>query len=144
MNRVFLISIYTLTALAGGMIAFAEELPFPSGLTLPLAILAYYFNEREQRWRIGTFWANSCGVLAFGIAGAELLIAGYSEAGFAAEGRLLAGAHLLSYLVWIALFQDKKGRQYWWLMALGVMQVAVGAILSNDPLFGAMMLIYVF
>lgn len=144
MNRVFLISIYALTALAGGMMAFAEELPFPSGLTLPLAIIAYHFNEREHRWRIGTLWANACGVVAFGIAGAELLIAGYSEAGFAAEGRLLAGAHLLSYLVWIALFQDKKGRQYWWLMALGVMQVAVGAILSNDPLFGALMLIYVF
>lgn len=144
MNRIFLISIYTLTAFSGGMMAFAEELPFPSGLTLPLAILAYYFNERERRLRIGTFWANCCGVMAFGIAGAELLNAGYSEAGFAAEGRLLAGAHLLTYLVWIALFQDKKGRQYWWLLALGVMQVAVGAILSSDPLFGALLLIYVF
>ena len=42
MNRPFLISIYALTALSGGMIAFAEEIPFPSGLTLPLAILAYF------------------------------------------------------------------------------------------------------
>lgn len=144
MNRTFLISIYTLTALSGGMIAFAEEIAFPSGLTLPLAILAYFFNEREQRIRIRTLWANVLGILAFGIAGVELLAAGYSEAGFAAEGRLLAGAHLLSYLVWVALFQDKKGRQYWWLMALGVMQVAVGAILSHEPAFGVLLLIYVF
>ncbi len=56
----------------------------------------------------------------------------------------MAGAHLLSYLVWIALFQNKSGRQYWWLLALGVMQVAVGAILSHDPLFGCMLLVYVF
>lgn len=144
MNRPFLISIYTLTALSGGMIAFAEEIPFPSGLTLPLAILAYFFNEREHKIRIKTFWANILGVVAFAIAATELLVAGFSEAGFVAEGRLLAGAHLLSYLVWIALFQDKKGRQYWWLLALGVMQVAVGAILSHDPFFGVMLLIYVF
>jgi nitrogen fixation-related uncharacterized protein len=144
MNRPFLISIYALTALSGGMIAFAEEIPFPSGLTLPLAILAYFFNEREHRIRIKTFWANIFGVVAFGTAATELLVAGFSEAGFAAEGRLLAGAHLLSYLVWIALFQDKHGRQYWWLMALGVMQVAVGAILSHDPFFGVMLLVYVF
>lgn len=144
MNRSFLISIYSLTALSGAMIAFAEEIPFPSGLTLPLAILAYFFNEREQRIRIKTYWANILGLAAFGIAATELLVAGYSEAGFAAEGRLLAGAHLLSYLVWIALFQDKHGRQYWWLLALGVMQVAVGAILSHDPLFGIMLLVYVF
>lgn len=144
MNRPFLISIYALTALSGGMIAFAEEIPFPSGLTLPLAILAYFFNEREHKIRIKTFWANILGVVAFAIAATELFVAGFSEAGFVAEGRLLAGAHLLSYLVWIALFQDKKGRQYWWLMALGVMQVAVGAILSHDPFFGVMLLIYVF
>lgn len=144
MNRPFLISIYTLTALSGGMIAFAEEIPFPSGLTIPLAMLAYFFNEKEHRLRIRTLWANALGILAFGIAAAELLIAGYSQAGFAAEGRLLAGAHLLSYLVWIALFQDKRGRQYWWLMALGVMQVAVGSILSQEPLFGVLLLIYVF
>lgn len=144
MNRPFLISIYSLTALSGAMIAFAEEIAFPSGLTLPLAILAYYFNEKTQRIRIRTLWANALGIVAFGIAATELLIAGYSQAGFAAEGRLLAGAHLLSYLVWIALFQDKKGRQYWWLMALGVMQVAVGSILSQEPLFGALLLIYVF
>ncbi|NQV23387.1 MAG: DUF3488 domain-containing protein [Rhodopirellula sp.] len=144
MNRPFLISIYTLTALSGAMIAFAEEIPFPSGLTLPLAILAYFFNEREQRIRIKTLWANVLGIVAFGIAATELLVAGFSDAGFAAEGRLLAGAHLLSYLVWIALFQDKHGRQYWWLMALGVMQVAVGAILSHDSFFGVMLLIYVF
>ncbi len=68
MNRPFLISIYTLAALSGGMIAFAEEIPFPSGLTLPLAILAYFFNEREQRIRITTYWANILGLLAFGIA----------------------------------------------------------------------------
>jgi protein-glutamine gamma-glutamyltransferase len=144
MNRPFLISIYTLTALSGGMIAFAEEIPFPSGLTLPLAILAYFFNEREHRIRLKTFWANILGVAAFGTAATELLVAGFSEAGFVAEGRLLAGAHLLSYLTWIALFQDKHGRQYWWLMALGVMQVAVGAILSHDPFFGVMLLVYVF
>lgn len=144
MTRTFLISIYGLTALAGVMLAFAEEIAFPTGLTLPVAILAWHFNEQTKQLRIQTFWANLLGVGAFLISGAELVIAGFSEIGFAAEGRLLAGAHLLTYLTWIALFQDKQGRQYWWMLALSLMQVAVGAILSQSSGFGLLLIIYVF
>lgn len=144
MTRIFHYSIYSLVALASLMLTFAEENAFPTGFTVPIAILALYLNEMRRSVRINTLMANLLGLGSFAIAGSELLIAGLGDQVIAAEGRVLAGAHLLSYLTWVALFQDKAGRQYWWLMALSVMQVAVGAILTQESAFGALMLLYVF
>lgn len=144
MTRIFLISIYSLLALASLMLAIAEELPLPTGLTVPLAALALHLNEQKRSVRLTTLWANMLGLGAFGVAGLELMLAGFAGAGGAAELRVLAGAHLLTYLSWVALFQAKQGRQYWWMMALSVMQVAVGAILTQSGAFGALLIVYVF
>lgn len=144
MTRIFLISIYALVALASLMLAIAEELPLPTGLTVPLAAVAFHLNETRRRIRLTTLWANTLGLGAFGVAGLELFLASYAGAGSAAELRVLAGAHLLTYLTWVALFQAKEGRQYWWLMGLSVMQVAVGSILTQDGAFGALLIAYVF
>lgn len=126
------------------MLAIAEELPFPTALTVPLAAIAFHQNETRRNIRLTTVWANVLGLGAFGVAALELLLAGYSDGGGAAELRVLAGAHLLTYLTWVALFQAKEGRQYWWLMGLSVMQVAVGSILTQSGLFGALLIFYVF
>jgi transglutaminase-like putative cysteine protease len=144
MTRVFLISIYSLIGLAALMLAIAEELPLPTGLTVPLAALALHLNEQKRSIRLTTLWANMLGLGAFGVAGLELMLAGFAGAGSAAELRVLAGAHLLTYLTWVALFQAKEGRQYWWMMALSVMQVAVSSILTQSGAFGALLIIYVF
>jgi len=137
MKTVFHASIYSLTALAGFTLAFAEGALFPTILTVPLAFLALLLNEHLRIVRMSVLWSNLLGVVAFGVAVFEL-------AGTDAETRVLAGGHLLSYLTWIALFQAKHGRQYWWLLALGVMQVAVSSILTEQGLFGFMLAIYVF
>jgi len=137
MNTVFHVSIYSLTGLAGLILAFAEERFLPSLLTVPLAFLAWLLNEKLRLIRLNVLWSNLSGVAAFIVAANELL-------GESSETRVLAGAHLLTYLTWIALFQAKRGRQYWWLLALGVMQVAVSSILTEQGMFGVLMAVYVF
>ena len=137
MKTVFLASVYSLAALAGLILAIAEEQPFPTVLTVPFAFLALLLNERLKVIRLSVMWSNVLGIVAFVVAAIEL-------AGADTETRVLAGGHLLSYLTWIALFQKKHGRQYWWLLALGVMQVAVSSILTEQGLFGLLLAVYVF
>lgn len=144
MTKIFHLSIYALIAIAAMMLSMAEGTAFPTGLTVPAAMLAWFLNEKLRKVRLRTLTANVLGILAFGLAGAELLYSQVEESGFAEERRVLAGAHLLSYLTWIALFQAKQGRQYWWLLALSVMHVAVGSILTQDGEFGVLILVYVF
>ena len=137
MKTVFHVSIYSLIALSGLILTFAEESFFPTVLTVPLALLALLLNEHLKVVRLSVFWSNLLGIAAFGIAALELT-------GANVETRVLAGAHLLTYLTWIALFQSKRGRQYWWLLALSVMQVAVSSILTEQGLFGVLLTVYVF
>jgi transglutaminase-like putative cysteine protease len=144
MTNVFHLSLYSLVAIAAMMLSLAEGSAFPTGLTVPAALLALYLNEKRRAIRLRTLTANVFGLVAFALAGIELLYSQVEESGFAQERRVLAGAHLLSYLTWIALFQAKQGRQYWWLLALSVMHVAVGSILTQDGVFGGFILVYVF
>jgi transglutaminase-like putative cysteine protease len=137
MKTVFHVSIYSLTALSGLILAIAEESFFPAGLTVLLAFLALVLNEQLRLVRLSVLWSNLLGLAAFAIAAFELT-------GADVETRVLAGAHLLTYLTWIALFQQKRGRQYWWLLALSVMQVAVSSILTEQGMFGVLLAIYVF
>ena len=137
MKTVFHVSIYSLIALSGLILTFAEESFFPTVLTVPLAFLALILNEHLKVVRLSVLWSNLLGIAAFGAAALEL-------SGANVETRVLAGAHLLTYLTWIALFQTKRGRQYWWLLALSVMQVAVSSILTEQGLFGVLLIVYVF
>ncbi|MDA0586621.1 MAG: transglutaminaseTgpA domain-containing protein [Planctomycetota bacterium] len=137
MKTVFHVSIYSLIALSGLILTIAEESFFPTVLTVPVALLALLLNEHLKVVRLSVFWSNLLGIAAFGIAALELT-------GANVETRVLAGAHLLTYLTWIALFQTKRGRQYWWLLALSVMQVAVSSILTEQGLFGVLLTVYVF
>nr|MBC8289506.1 DUF3488 domain-containing protein [Planctomycetota bacterium] len=137
MKTVFHASVYSLAALAGLILAIAEEQLFPAILTVPLAFLALLLNERLKVVQLSVLWSNVLGLGAFVVAAFEL-------AGEDTETRVLAGAHLLTYLTWIALFQKKHGRQYWWMLALGVMQVAVSSILTEQGLFGMLLAAYVF
>jgi len=144
MTGIFHLSLYALVAIAAMMLSMAEGRAFPTGLTVPAALLALYLNEKRRTVRLRTLTANMLGLGAFALAGAELLYSQLEETGFVRERQVLAGAHLLSYLTWIALFQAKQGRQYWWLLALSVMHVAVGSILTQDGAFGALITVYVF
>jgi protein-glutamine gamma-glutamyltransferase len=130
---VFFVSIYGLTAIAGLMLAFAEGSPFPEILTPALAIVAYFLTDRTRTFHIPVTWANVLGVAAF-------LYAGYQMFNTTIELRLLAGAHLVVYLTWIVLFQEKRLPQYWWMCALSVLQVSIGSILTISSSYGGMLL----
>ena len=76
------------------------------------------------------------------LAGLGSLGLALSEFGGGGESRLLAGGHLLVYLAWTFLLQVKDLRRMWWLFALSVLQVAVGAVLTIQPWFGAALFVY--
>jgi hypothetical protein len=122
LSSTFQLSLYLLVALAGAMLAIGEEAFFPSGLTVPLALLALVLNERGK-WRMSALVGNLLGLVALGTGGFEFF-------GEQADARLLAGAHFLVYITWIVLWQAKGIRQYWWLCALSLLQVSLGAVLT--------------
>src|SRR5262245_3493484 len=132
----FQISVYSLTSLAGGMLAYGEETFFPSALTVPLSVLALVYNERRRRWRLPVLATNLLGIAALGTAGYEFF-------GERPDARLLAGAHVLVYITWIVMFQVKEMRHYWWLCALSLLQVALGPLLTlSTEWYGVLLLGY--
>ena len=132
---VFFVSIYGLTAIAGLMLAFAEGNPFPEILTPALAIVAYVLTDRTRKlFTPRAFGPTRWASLAFLYAGYQM----YRSRPI--ELRLLAGAHLVVYLTWIVLFQEKHLPQYWWMCALSVLQVAIGSILTISSSYGGMLL----
>jgi protein-glutamine gamma-glutamyltransferase len=135
LTQVFQISIYTLTAFAAGMLAYGEEFPIPTALTIPLAVLAYHANDRHRKFHLNTFASNLLATMAVTAAAIEFFSGSI-------ESRLLSGAHLMAYITWIVMFQHKSTRQYWWLCALGLLQVAVGSVLTNSGWYGIMLLVY--
>jgi hypothetical protein len=135
---VFFVSIYGLTAIAGLMLAFAEGNPFPEILTPALAIVAYVLTDRTRKLFLPVLWANALGIVAFLYALYQMYAVSTTEL------RLLAGAHLVVYLTWIVLFQEKGLPQYWWMAALSVLQVAIGSILTISSSYGGMLLGFMF
>jgi len=133
---VFHFSLYVLVALAGAMLAFGEESFFPSGLTVLLSGFVLYFNERSARLRLAPWVGNLLGLAALGALAYEFF-------GESPESRLLAVAHFLVYITWIVLLQAKGVRQYWFLCALSLLQVAVGSVLTGSTgVYGLMLLTY--
>jgi transglutaminase-like putative cysteine protease len=136
LNSVFLFSIYSMIGLAAAMLAYGEETPFPSAITVLLAGVALFFNERERRLRLSVLASNLLGLTALGVALVEF-------SGSQEDAKLLAGAHFLVYITWIVLFQKKEIRHYWWLCALSLLQVAVGPLFTmSTGWYGVMLLAY--
>ena len=141
LSFVFKLSIYTLTAFVGLALGAAERGPIPF-LSLPVAIFAYWWCEvpkpgHERRGGLVESTAVWIGGLAFIAAAIEFF-------GVNIEGRLLSGIHLVVYLTWIVLLQQKSIYRYWLLMTLGMMQIAVGSVLTNANWYGLYMVIYLF
>ncbi len=136
LTLIFQISVYCLIALSSFMFMLAEGGLFPQLFTIPLGLITLFFTDRWNKFSMSPLWANILGLLAF------LLVCGefFSDI----EGRLLAGAHFLVYLTWIILLQKKGDTQYWWLFALGFLQIAVGAVLTESGFYGILLVVYLF
>lgn len=133
----FLYGLTLTVCCASTVLALAEGFFFPVGLTPFIALVAWQFSERKQWIVLPLFAANGFGVLAVVAAGVELAFG-------TVEARILSGAHLIVYLTWIVLFMRKHDRQYWWLVALSVLQLAVSSVLTQSPLFGFALIIMLF
>ena len=101
LSSVFQISVYSLTCLASLILAYGEGAVWPQALTPPLALMALFFTEKTQRFRLPIMTANLLGLIAFSAAIIEFF-------GEDIESKLLSGAHLIVYLTWVVMFQRKS------------------------------------
>ena len=113
--------------------AAAEEAPLAL-ITIPLALGSLVVIDLLGWLRPPRILLNLAALGAMGFALLE-----FREQG---ESRLLAGGHLVVYLTWTFLGQQKDLRRMWWMFALSVLQVAVGAVLTNQPWYGAALFVY--
>ncbi|MDB5337081.1 MAG: hypothetical protein JWN70_2700, partial [Planctomycetaceae bacterium] len=133
----FYLSIYGLAALSGGILAWAEQTPSVTALTPPIAVIALLLNERFRVLRLDGLWIAGVGLLAF-------IYPTYELFNGREDVKLLAGAHLLAILQWVLMFYNKSAHQYWWICVLSCLQIALAALLTNSPLFGLLILVYMF
>lgn len=135
LEKAFRLSVYGSAALAGMMLSAAEGTLLPTGLTVVVALLAMVLLESGRLRGCPSIVSNFMGLVAFGVAASEFM-------GGSIESRLLSGAHLLVYLQWIVMLQRKTRRQYWAICALALLQVAVGAVLTEDSWYGMLLVFF--
>ncbi len=124
--------------IAAAIFAAAEEAPLAL-LTLPLALLSLVLIDWSGWVKPPRLLLNLAGLAALAYAMFE------SRQTDPAESRLnqlLAGGHLAVYLTWTFLWQQKDLRRMWWMIALSVLQVAIGSVLTNQPWYGVALLVY--
>ena len=138
LRDVFLVSVYVLFALATLLLVVGEDSAFPQAVGFPLSVFALVLIDGRRQLRVPTWALNSGATLSVAAAVWEFI-------GESPESRLTAAAHLLVYLGWVVLLGGKANRQYWWLLTLSVLQVAVGAVLvdaSGEPLYSLLMVVF--
>ena len=133
LRSTFFRSVTVVTSAAAIILAGSEGLLFPAACTPVFALVGWLLAEHLRWFRIPVIIGNLFGVAAFAVAANEFI-------GGTLESKLLAGAHLIVYLTWIVLILPKSNRQYWWLIALSVLQLAIAGLLSGGVTFGASML----
>jgi protein-glutamine gamma-glutamyltransferase len=123
-------SVMMTACLSGLVLCSAEGTLFPSAVTPVVAVIAWLFVDSMKVFRLPVIVANILGLVALSASAMEF-VAGNIEA------KLLSGAHLIVYLTWIVLLLEKTTRQFWWVITLSLLQLAVSAVLTSSPGFGA-------
>ena len=138
LRDVFLVSVYVLYGLATLLLVVGEGSAFPQAMGFPLSVFALLLVDGRRQLRIPSWALNIGATLSVAAAAWEFI-------GERPESRLTAAAHLLVYLGWVVLLGGKANRQYWWLLTLSVLQVAVGAVLveaSGESLYSLLMVLF--
>ena len=130
LRATFFRSMTLVTSAAALILAGSEGAFFPAGITPFIAVVAWIFVDHYRTLHIPVLVGNLFGLAALWVAADEFL-------GGTLIQKLLSGAHLVVYLSWIVLLLPKSHRQYWWLMALSVLELAIGGIVSGNVAFGA-------
>ena len=130
LRTTFFRSITLVTSASALILAGSEGRFFPAGITPIVAVVAWIFVDHYRMLQVPVLVGNLFGLAALWLAANEFLDGTVLR-------KLLSGAHLVVYLSWIVLLLPKSHRQYWWLMALSVVELAIGGIVSGDVAFGA-------
>lgn len=133
-GTVFRVSLYALTIFATIVLAIAEG-GWLVYATVPVMLLGGWYTERQRTAGFNATWTNITGLIAFFIAGVEFFSPNE-------DSKLLAGTHLIAYLLAIVCLQRKTIREYWAILALGLLEVALAAVLTNAGWYGGAMLTY--
>ena len=133
LRSTFFRSITLLTSCAGIILCGSEGLLFPSAMTPVFAVLGWILVDHLRWLRVPPLVGNTMGLIALGVVTNEFI-------GGTLEQKLLSGAHLIVYMTWIVLVMPKGHRQFWWLIALSLLQLAISGVLSTGAGFGAAML----
>jgi protein-glutamine gamma-glutamyltransferase len=135
-------------ALAGVCLVHGEAyfLPLLPWCLLPYLVLLVAAFRVEGRWVLPDLWANVVGVaIVVGMAwwiwyqpGGPGILKGQE---FMVRLVPYIGPFLMALLtVW--LFRRRGPHDFWYLQGMGLVQVALGCVLANSPLFGLLMAIY--
>ena len=135
----FRISLYLLLALSVVTIGVAEGRFFPHFLTLPLIAMAYAYLDERPWLRMESLTTSLLGIVALVVALYE-----FQQGRINVEMRILSASHLLAYFCWIVLLIEKDSQQYWWLLALSVLNMAVSASLTSSGGLGLAVVAYLF
>ncbi|WP_237229177.1 DUF3488 and DUF4129 domain-containing transglutaminase family protein [Rubinisphaera sp. JC750] len=135
----FRASLYLVFTLSTLCIGFAEGQFFPHFLTLPLILVAYMYLDRKPILQLDSPFTSVLGVAALVVAIFE-----FQQGRVNVEMRILSASHLLAYFSWIVLLIEKESQQYWWLLALSVLNMAVSASLTNSSMLGLAVIVYLF
>ncbi|MEN9556877.1 MAG: Protein-glutamine gamma-glutamyltransferase [Planctomycetota bacterium] len=128
LQTTFLGSVFLMTSAASLVMAISQGRFFPPALTPLVAAAGLYLADYRKSFSFSVLSTNMLGVIA-------LILAGMQFSGTNLQ-RLLAGTDLLIYLTWIILFMDKSYRQFWWLIALSVLQVTTAGVLATGLGYG--------
>jgi transglutaminase-like putative cysteine protease len=125
----FLISIGILTSAAGLLLAAGDSRIFPAAFTPCIAAVALYYVDHRGGRLFSTLIANLLGLVALAAAARNFTDSNLE--------RLTAGTDFLVMLTWVVLGMQKTPRQYWWLVALSVLQVTTAGVLNTGVGLGA-------
>jgi protein-glutamine gamma-glutamyltransferase len=136
-ERLLQISLAALTALGTLLLGMGEHNITLPVLAIIVAVSSVYLTDVKGWLQLNTFVANVAGIIAGAITVRDWNVN-------AAEGHLLSLANLLIYLQFVLLYRKKNVRNYWLLLLLSLLQVAVAAALNMSLSFGVLLPAYMF
>ncbi|HEX7446593.1 MAG TPA: transglutaminaseTgpA domain-containing protein [Pirellulales bacterium] len=134
-ERLLQIHIAALTTLGTLLLGMGEHNAVLPVLAVIVACSSVYLTDMRGWLQLNTLAANFAGLIA-------LIVTVRHWNGYAAESQLLALANLLIYLQFVLHYRKKNVRNYWLLLLLSLLQVAVASALNLNIVFGALLPLY--
>ncbi|HEV3338985.1 MAG TPA: DUF3488 and transglutaminase-like domain-containing protein [Pirellulales bacterium] len=136
-ERLLQIALAALTSLGTLLLGMGEHNVTLPVLAIIVAVSSVYLTDIKGWLQLNTFVANIAGIIA-----GAVTVRDWNA--YAAEGHLLSLANLLIYLQFVLLYRKKSVRNYWFLLLLSLLQVAVAAALNMSISFGVLLPAYMF